>query len=341
MSCSGLLPLSLLLLLYFANAEWIEIPQYSDQHKVYRMPTSRPHHRVTQLNGTRRHHVADDHRHGHWAGFHQEENVRNISKFSRNRHSIHSNAKPSLFDGTISSFTTDRTISSIDTGIEYINSDEGIVVESSEDIEPQFEEIPVLYSSSEDVTATFNANTNFPVIVASSTDPPKPSKPPPTRDETENDQGFFDYLPIDLLKRVHKTLKLQPPTLKGKIRFLKAFERTLVQEIENRLSKALAPRRTTRGARGHDDHDESLGFPSLEGALMAISFLTFAVYLVRLVMLLFRNVGNGAPPIIIGRKKRSIDEYTEQAARIFSYLDASSAQYYKSQKKFSRLKKHV
>lgn len=48
--------------------------------------------------------------------------------------------------------------------------------------------------------------------------------------ETE-DKGFLDYLPVDLLKKVHKTLKSQPPTLIGKIRFLKAFERTLVEEI--------------------------------------------------------------------------------------------------------------
>jgi hypothetical protein len=33
-----------------------------------------------------------------------------------------------------------------------------------------------------------------------------------------------------------------------------------------------------------DNHDEKIGFPSLEGTLLAISFLTFAVYLIRLVM---------------------------------------------------------
>lgn len=58
----------------------------------------------------------------------------------------------------------------------------------------------------------------------------------------------------------------------------------------------MAPSRRTRGAdhyghgydEGHDDH--SIGFPSIEGALMAISFLTFAVYLVRLVMV--RNIAH-------------------------------------------------
>lgn len=53
---------------------------------------------------------------------------------------------------------------------------------------------------------------------------------------------------------------------------------------EKRLSLALAPTRQTRGIHDYYDHDDELGFPSLEGALMSISFLTFAVYLVRLVM---------------------------------------------------------
>lgn len=64
---------------------------------------------------------------------------------------------------------------------------------------------------------------------------------------------------------------------------------------ESRLAATImTSSRKTRGAdyHGHsyDDHDDhhSVGFPSIEGALMAISFLTFAVYLVRLVMV--RNI---------------------------------------------------
>lgn len=60
---------------------------------------------------------------------------------------------------------------------------------------------------------------------------------------------------------------------------------------ESRLTTTMAPSRKIRGVDyyGHDDHDDhSVGFPSIEGALMAISFLTFAVYLVRLVMV--RNI---------------------------------------------------
>lgn len=57
---------------------------------------------------------------------------------------------------------------------------------------------------------------------------------------------------------------------------------------EKRLTPVIAPVRKRREARGSgwDDTDDSVGFPSLEGALMAISFLTFAVYLVQLVMVM-------------------------------------------------------
>lgn len=55
---------------------------------------------------------------------------------------------------------------------------------------------------------------------------------------------------------------------------------------ESRLAPVVNPVRKKRGS-GWDDKggdDDQVGFPSLEGALMAISFLTFAVYLVQLVM---------------------------------------------------------
>lgn len=47
--------------------------------------------------------------------------------------------------------------------------------------------------------------------------------------------------------------------------------------------------RKKRGTDQYDhnyDYEHAAGFPSIEGALMAISFLTFAVYLVRLVMVI-------------------------------------------------------
>lgn len=80
----------------------------------------------------------------------------------------------------------------------------------------------------------------------------------------------------------------------SKYRISVIFLRKILQfysSTESRLTATMSPSRKVRGAdyHGHDSHDEhSIGFPSIEGALMAISFLTFAVYLVRLVMV--RNI---------------------------------------------------
>lgn len=57
---------------------------------------------------------------------------------------------------------------------------------------------------------------------------------------------------------------------------------------ESRLAKSMTDRKK-RGVEHYDhgyDQEHAAGFPSIEGALMAISFLTFAVYLVRLVMVI-------------------------------------------------------
>lgn len=50
-------------------------------------------------------------------------------------------------------------------------------------------------------------------------------------DTSKQDDGIFQYLPMDLLKSVHRTLKSQPASVEGKLYFLKTFEKTLMSEI--------------------------------------------------------------------------------------------------------------
>lgn len=50
-------------------------------------------------------------------------------------------------------------------------------------------------------------------------------------DTSNQDDSIFQYLPIDLLKSVHRTLKSQPASVEGKLYFLKTFEKTLMSEI--------------------------------------------------------------------------------------------------------------
>ncbi|GAB1869128.1 hypothetical protein CAJAP_10207 [Camponotus japonicus] len=145
----------------------------------------------------------------------------------------------------------------------------------------------------------------------------------------KRDNGIFQYLPIDILKNVHSTLKSQPVSFEGKLHFLKMFEKSLMSEIESRLTATMSSNRKVRGAdyhgHGYESHDDhSIGFPSIEGALLAISFLTFAVYLVRLVMLLFRNMSTPmttttAAAIFLGKRKRSID-FDDDTARILNII---------------------
>lgn len=52
-----------------------------------------------------------------------------------------------------------------------------------------------------------------------------------------NDTDILRYLPVDILKTVHRTLKSQPTSSEGKILFLKTFEKTLTTEIGNKRNE--------------------------------------------------------------------------------------------------------
>lgn len=65
------------------------------------------------------------------------------------------------------------------------------------------------------------------------------------RDEYYNDtlkqnDGIYQYLPIDVLKSVHDTLQSQPMSLEGKLHFLQIFEKTLMAEIGKKKKKMFA-----------------------------------------------------------------------------------------------------
>lgn len=47
----------------------------------------------------------------------------------------------------------------------------------------------------------------------------------------EDKNTFLMYLPTEILKNVHKNLKSQPSSTKGKLQFLKSFEKILSLEI--------------------------------------------------------------------------------------------------------------
>ncbi|XP_043786570.1 uncharacterized protein LOC122711643 [Apis laboriosa] len=151
-----------------------------------------------------------------------------------------------------------------------------------------------------------------------------------------NDIGLLNYLPVDILENVHCTLKSQPASNDGKIQFLKTFENTLISEIEVQLVASTIIARKKRGTDQYDhnyDYEHAAGFPSIEGALMAISFLTFAVYLVRLVMLLFRNMNNSASTtsatLLLGRRKKSVGKLDDDIRMILKDIHNFSSKFKK------------
>ncbi|XP_008548318.1 uncharacterized protein LOC103571800 isoform X2 [Microplitis demolitor] len=158
--------------------------------------------------------------------------------------------------------------------------------------------------------------------------------PKPNRHQQSTIDSLLNYIPINQLNRVHKILlENRGKGFEEKLRFLKSFEKKLLKIISSVIPEitfrtAVIPARKKRGS-SWDDHDTHIGFPSLEGALLAISFLTFAIYLIRLIMMLLKNLGSNATTpntILVNRNKRFatklIEEriLTEEAIRIHNYL---------------------
>ncbi|EZA47623.1 hypothetical protein DMN91_012221 [Ooceraea biroi] len=285
-------------------AEWVEMPQFSDENKIYRISPTQQFVKLRPSDTTNVY-SADDQRNG-------SQTYHRVATYTRNekRKEIEKiNYAPVSTTPSTSFFRDEIADGFVEIG-KNRTATNGIAIEDK---------------------LNNRSTKNTSDILA--TQSPSATHEQETLQDTyynhtlKQDDTMFQYLPIDILKSVHRTLQSQPVSFEGKLHFLKMFEKTLMTEIESRLARTMTPDRKTRGADyyGHDDHDHSVGFPSIEGALMAISFLTFAVYLVRLVMLLFRNMNNPMPTttaatVFLGKRKRSAD-LNDDAARILSNIN--------------------
>ncbi|XP_046592338.1 uncharacterized protein LOC124293838 [Neodiprion lecontei] len=310
----------------FATGEWVELPQFSDETKVYKLAGNRHDTLYNKVSSNDYKTVSDNNfaianalnDFGNTDGniakviishdskdpeHHSELIATNPSNFS-NQSSLHIYTNDDRNDDSVDTFTQNVDIISSVKDVVHSN-----VVTST----------PMEHLTVESPTEILDdPTTAIPILQFPTTGKPYSDK------MSCNNQTLEDYLPMEMLRKVHQTLKSQPSTMKGKIRFLKQFEKDLRAEIEARLVAALAPPRRTRGAHDYWDNDEEIGFPSVEGALIAISFLTFAVYLVQLVMLLFRNTNNtvNGATIFFGRNRRStVDSLTNKTDEILYYLD--------------------
>ncbi|KAL3285550.1 hypothetical protein HHI36_000080 [Cryptolaemus montrouzieri] len=91
-------------------------------------------------------------------------------------------------------------------------------------------------------------------------------------------EGFIPFLKKvqdDIISKTHKNFK-------GKINMLKNLRDDLLLNIDERINHLWG--RKSSEARDHKEDDYDMHFPSNEGALMTIGFLTFAVFLIKLVL---------------------------------------------------------
>ncbi|XP_029042361.1 uncharacterized protein LOC114875812 isoform X1 [Osmia bicornis bicornis] len=262
-------------LLKFNLAEWIDMPEFSDETKVYRISTPKQDH------------------------FHK------FTKQTKEDQFLHAYQNVTYKDIQIEQTTNNDDIEHVFHKIKDTIIEPMIQTPSKKEENVQLDEAIPLIKEQKLKKEYFNESL------------------------ISTNEEIFQYLPLDTLKSVHQTLKLQLTSSEGKIQFLKMFENTLIAEIESQLTQAIITGRQKRGVEHYDhgyDNDHAAGFPSIEGALMAISFLTFAVYLIRLVMLLFRNINNSMPTttgatLLLGRRKRSMNKFDDDLIMIFKNID--------------------
>ncbi|XP_049824327.1 uncharacterized protein LOC126265783 [Aethina tumida] len=104
-------------------------------------------------------------------------------------------------------------------------------------------------------------------------------------DETKENWKFDSFIPM--VKTIQKTLmKDQDKSVTNKIAVLKNLRDKLLWNIGDKMTNLWGPSDQNRQARGYKD-EHHMDFPSNEGALMTIGFLTFAVFLIKLVLVKF------------------------------------------------------
>ncbi|KAH0949918.1 hypothetical protein HN011_006597 [Eciton burchellii] len=290
-------------------AEWVEMPQFSNEHKIYRIPSVQ----YEQLFKFKRSdvnniHSPDDQRNDnqsyHLTTIYDRPDEKEIKKINSVPLTSSNSFRDQIADSFVDISNNHTVINTVESIIKDKLDNKSLTKNRNDMLKAQ--SLPITTRERETLRDMYYNHT------------------------LKQNNTMFQYLPMDILKNVHCTLQSQPISFEEKLHFLKIFEKTLMTEIESRLARAITPSRKIRGAdyygHDHDDQDDhSVGFPSIEGALMAISFLTFAVYLVRLVMLLFRNMNNPMPTttaatVFFGKRKRSVD-FNDDTARILNNIN--------------------
>ncbi|CAO1421676.1 unnamed protein product [Diamesa tonsa] len=118
-------------------------------------------------------------------------------------------------------------------------------------------------------------------------------KAKPKLDNSLNFIGFVKFLKSIQENFATKTAR----NINDKVRILRRFRDNLLLSIEERIRnlwktkpKRRRVKRTLGGGTGGGQDSNSMDFPSAEGALLSISFLTFSVFLIKLVLQVINTI---------------------------------------------------
>ncbi|KAJ8960308.1 hypothetical protein NQ318_004034, partial [Aromia moschata] len=149
--------------------------------------------------------------------------------------------------------------------------------------------------------------------------------------QNEDLEGTGDYEGLlSFLKIIQNNLfKYKNKSRTSKISVLKNLRDHLLVNIKERITNLWKPEVSSE-ARGYKEDDSHMDFPSNEGALMTIGFLTFAVFLIKLIIKLVHalkykqqyygmTTTTTSSSVVFLRKKR--EERNQEAAKILQYID--------------------
>ncbi|XP_044020859.1 uncharacterized protein LOC122860880, partial [Aphidius gifuensis] len=333
MFCKRLLGILLMYLIILGKnvgiSEWVELPEFSDDKKIYRGSFGKYDRDKLLDEGyiNARLYAFPNYTNNHF-------NVKDISTVENNFKIDKTTVSDILLTTIINDIYDNKnnTTTKVSSNISNDDDDDDgtVVTEENDDHEIDTE---VVDTSEETINtgdkfSSYNSSNleEIPASILKIISSIKKDNIPPVKTEKKQ-ASFWDYLPIEFFKKIHKNLMMyQSRSVDGKYEALKTFESSLLTEIESRLAPIVNPVRKKRGSEW-DEGNSQVGFPSLEGALMAISFLTFAVYLIQLVMTLFRYLAANNQPVaqpatfVVNRNKRSPIDLPDESLRILEYLD--------------------
>lgn len=205
-------------------AEWVELPQFSDDARVYRVPFNK-HDRdhkffLANRDGPKVY--------GYGNASFLDKNLRR--KFKQPYGIVTTTSSTLSIVQPSEIVTTPKNI--------YLSDSSAVIIKNTHIYEDQADDVVVEIEEEPSVTVptTFlddkiTLDGDQPFQPAPDLQQSEETTAQPEVDDNEKKPSFLAFVPIELFKKVHAILQSQSTTVEGKIHFLQNFEKTLLSEI--------------------------------------------------------------------------------------------------------------